>query len=474
MNGTSVLDRFPADVEAAASPRSRAAAKWRKWAIFGVAALAAGTAVWKITAAAAPAAHGTATVTRQTIAKTISATGTLQALTTVQVGTQVSGTIAELHADFNDRVKKGQVIARLDPSQLQAQLAQSNASWSSAQAAVQSAQSNVLAAQGAVEAAQANVARTEAALSDAQTTLNRTRQLVEYKVAAAMDLQTAQAAVDRAAADKQQALAQVTQAKSQAQAAKSQVGQAQAQAAQAKAAVDLAQVNMRHTVIEAPIDGVVVARNVDVGQTVAASLQAPVLFLIANDLTRMQALANIDEADVGQLATGSEVTFTVDAYPTDEFRGKVSQVRLAPQAVQNVVTYTAVIDVSNPDLKLKPGMTANVTVLTARRENVLAVPNAALRFQPEGGAPQPQRPQQAGRGSGGGGRRTVWKIEGENLIPAQVQLGMTDGVVTEITGGPLAEGDKVATPAASGDAAKTPAPKSPFQGGGGGRRGYGR
>src|SRR3954469_12554977 len=383
MNRSGVLEQYRPKLETVVSTTPRKRKKWRKWAVVGaVLAASAGVAAWRIAAKAAPAAYGSTTVTRQTITKSISATGTLQALTTVQVGTQASGTIAELYADFNSHVKKGQVIARLDASQFQAQLAQANATWLATQAGVQSAQSNVLAAEGAVQAAQANVDRTQAALADAQKSYERTRQLVEAKVAAAMDLQTAQATLDQAAATKQQAVAQVNQARSQAQAARSQVAQAQAQVTQAKAAVDLAQVNMNHAVITAPIDGVVVARNVDVGQTVAASLQAPVLFLIANDLTRMQVLANIDEADVGQLAAGSEVSFTVDAYPSDVFRGTVSQVRLAPQTVQNVVTYTAAIDVANQDLKLKPGMTANVTVVTARRENVLTVPNTALRFRP--------------------------------------------------------------------------------------------
>jgi HlyD family secretion protein len=404
-------------------------------------------------------------VTLQTIMKSISATGTLQALTTVQVGTQASGTIAELYADFNTQVKKGQVIARLDTSQFQAQLAQANAAWTSAQAGVQSARSNVLAMEGAVLAAQANVERTQAAVASAQQTYDRTKQLVDYKVAAAVDLQNAEAALNEAAAQKQQAVAQVNQGRSQAQASRSQVAQAQAQAAQAKAAVDLAQVNLQHAVIEAPIDGVVVARNVDVGQTVAASLQAPVLFLIANDLTRMQVLANIDEADVGQLAPGSEVTFTVDAYPRDVFHGKVSQVRLAPQTVQNVVTYTAVIDVPNADLKLKPGMTANVTVVSGKRENVLTIPNSALRFRPpaanasqDGAAQQKQH-------------RVVWKVEGERLMAMRVELGMTDGVNTEVVSG-LAEGDRVATPAPTAETSKAPAARSPFPTGG--RRGYGR
>jgi len=459
MNGTGVLDQYRPKVDTLVPSMPRLNKRGRKWAVLALIVTAgAGVAVWKLTTKTAAPAYGTATVAQQTIVKSITATGTLQALTTVQVGTQVSGTIAQLFADFNSRVKKGQVIARLDPSQLQAQLAQANASWLSAQAAVQSAQSNVLAMEGAAQAAEANVERTQAALADAQKNYERVRQLVEFKVAAAMDLQTAQATLDQAAAAKQQAVAQVNQARSQAQASRSQVAQAQAQAAQAKAQVDLAQVNMNHTVIEAPIDGVVVARNVDVGQTVAASLQAPVLFLIANDLTRMQVLANIDEADVGQLAPGSEVSFTVDAFPTDVFNGKVSQVRLAPTTVQNVVTYTAVIDVTNEELKLKPGMTANVTVVTDRRDDVLAVPNSALRF----------RSQEGGK--------TVWKVEGAELVPARVQLGMTDGVNTEVLSGEVREGDRIATPPtgpAAGDNRKQPA-RSPFQPGGGGRRGYAR
>jgi HlyD family secretion protein len=442
--------------------RPKTARKWGKWAIGAtVLAAAAGVAAWKITDTPREAAFGVTTVSRQTITKSISATGTLQALTTVQVGTQASGTIAELFADFNSQVKKGQVIARLDASPFQAQLAQANATWLSTQAAVQSAQSNVAAVDAGVQAASANVAGADASLADAQKSYDRTRQLVDAKVAAAMDIQTAQAVLDKAAAAKQQAVAQLNQARSQAQAARSQVAQAQAQATQAKAAVDLAQVNVSHTVITAPIDGVVVARNVDVGQTVAASLQAPVLFLIANDLTRMQVLANIDEADVGQLAKGSEVNFTVDAYPADTFHGTVSQVRLAPQTVQNVVTYTAVIDVGNPDMKLKPGMTANVTVVTAQRENVLAVANAALRFQPQGAAPAR-------------GGKKLWKADGERLTPVAVQLGMTDGVNTEVVSG-LKEGDRVAIPAApaKNEKAGTPA-RSPFQPQGGGRRGGAR
>jgi HlyD family secretion protein len=229
------------------------------------------------------------------------------------------------------------------------------------------------------------------------------------------------------------------------QSARSQVNQAKAQAQQAAAAVQLASVNLEHTIIRAPIDGVVVSRNVDVGQTVAASFQAPTLFLIANDLSRMQVLADIDEADIGQLGPDSRVTFTVDAHPADTFHGRIAQIRLAPQTVQNVVTYTAVIQVDNPDLKLKPGMTANVTAIVAEKADVLAVPNAALRFRPAGA--ETQQPKTSGP--------TVWKIDGEQLTPVKVKLGITDGLVSEVVSRDIQAGDKIAVPAAAKNAATT-------------------
>jgi HlyD family secretion protein len=324
-------------------------------------------------------------------------------------------------------------------------------------------------ADAAVQSAQANIDRLEAAQVDAQKNYNRTKQLVDAGVAANMTLETAQSTLSQAAAQKQQAVAQLNPAKAQLQASNSQVNQARAQVAQAKASVDAAQVNLDHTIIRAPIDGVVVSRSVDVGQTVAASLQAPVIFMIANDLTRMQVLANIDEADVGQLANDSAVTFTVDSYPNDTFRGRVSQIRLAPQTVQNVVTYTAVIDVANPDMKLKPGMTANVTAEVARRDNVLAVPAGALRFKPEGAAATPAAGNKRWSGS------VLWKVEGEKLTPVQVRLGLTDGVQTEILSGEVKEGDTVAVPQATGSASqagRAPAGRSmfPMGGRGGGRK----
>ena len=418
--------------------------------------------VWRATSKSAAPAWNSAEVRQADVMKSISATGKVEALTTVNVGSQVSGTVAEMYVDFNSPVKKGQIIARLDASQLQAQLTQASANQLGATAAIQTGENAVMSSDAAAQAAEFNVERTKSVLADAQRNLDLTQKLIDEGVTARRELDTAKAAVAQAAAQHQQSIAQWNQAKSQAQSARSQVNQAKAQAQQAAAAVQLASVNLEHTIIRAPIDGVVVSRNVDVGQTVAASLQAPTLFLIANDLSRMQVLADIDEADIGQLGPDSRVTFTVDAYPTDTFHGRIAQIRLAPQSVQNVVTYTAVIQVDNPELKLKPGMTANVTAIVAEKADVLTVPNAALRFRPAG-AEAPQRR------SGGS---TIWKINGEQLTPVPVKLGITDGVVSEVMSGDVQAGDKIAVPpAATGARSTATATRNPMMPmGGGGRR----
>lgn len=312
----------------------------------------------------------TAPVTRGAVVDTVGATGTLQAVTTVQVGTQVSGTIQSLYADFNSLVKKGQVLARLDPSLFQTQIEQARAN---------------------LVRAQADVERLRVSVDDARTKLARARELSQRSLIPKTDLETAEVNVRSAEAQTRSADAQVTQA---------------------QASLNQNQVNLQHTVIEAPIDGLVISRNVDVGQTVAASMQAPTLFVLAADLTKMQVVANLDESDVGRIRPGQHVTFRVDAYPAETFDGNVSQVRLEPKVQQNVVTYATVIDVPNNDLKLKPGMTANVNVEIARATNVLRVPNAALRFRPTneifaalGQAPpeQGQRGEFAGMRRGGGG-----------------------------------------------------------------------
>ncbi len=412
-------------------------------------------------------AYEFATVQRGDISKTISATGKLQALTTVQVGSQVSGRISEIHADFNDRVKKGEIVARIEPSLFQAQLDQARANLINAQAGVRTAESAVGSASANVAAAEANRERMKVAQADAERQYRRMSELGQYGAVARRDVETADVTRSQNTAQEQQSSAQVDQARAQLKSAQAQLAQAQAQVTQSQAAVDLAQVNLDHTIIRAPIDGVVVARNIDVGQTVAASFQAPTLFLIANDLTRMQVLADIDEADVGQLGSDSQVTFTVDAFPRDTFSGKISQIRLNPVTEQNVVTYTAVIDVPNPDLKLRPGMTANVTAVVANADNVLTIPNTALRFRPpdnQKDAAVASRP--AVRGTR---EQAVWKRAGDGTIKrTPVQIGITDGINSEVRSGNLKENDQVAIgQAATG---RKPNPMMPFGGGRGGRR----
>jgi HlyD family secretion protein len=281
-------------------------------------------------------------VDRGDIQDVVGATGTVQAVQTVQVGSQVSGTIQNLYADFNSVVHKGQVIARLDPSSFQARLGQ---------------------AQAALVAARANVERSQAAVDDARRKLDQAKVLAAEKLLPQSDFDTAQANYDQAVA---------------------QVKSNQAAVSQAQANVNQAKVDLDHTIIAAPIDGVVIARSVDVGQTVAASFQAPVLFVIANDLKHMEVNASVDEADIGRVRTAQEVTFRVDAYPDRTFHGRVTQVRLQPTTVQNVVTYNTIISVDNDDGRLMPGMTATVSVIVRKSQNALRIPAAALRFRPEG------------------------------------------------------------------------------------------
>jgi HlyD family secretion protein len=394
----------------------------------------------------------TAPVTRGRVVAKVTATGTLSALVTVQVGSQVSGRISELHADFNTPVRKGQLIARIDPQLFDA--------------SVEQARANAVAAEG-------NLAKARAQALDAERQLGRTRTLAERKLVAAADLDTAQANAD---------------------AARASVQAAEGARAQSRAALHQASVNLAYTSIVSPTDGVVISRNVDVGQTVAASLQAPTLFVIAEDLAKMQVDTSVAEADVGRLRAGMSATFTVDAYPGEVFRGTVRQVRNAPQTVQNVVTYDAVVDVANPELKLKPGMTATTTFVFAEKEDVLRVPNAALRFRPPPGLlgggkagsepPAAQTGARAARGSGGGGAargsgsaatearqgegRTVWVLRGQQPAPVVIQPGISDGSVTEVVRGDLREGDAAITDTSGG-----PEAGSRSSGGGGGpqRRG---
>jgi HlyD family secretion protein len=367
----------------------------------------------------------TAKVERGNLRNTVTATGTLQAVTTVQVGSQASGTLSALNVDFNSVVKKGQVIAQLDPAvskaqvdqaranlqQARASLQQSIASVAGSRASVSDAQAKALAAkstvqnnQSGVSGAQANLAVLKAQLDDALAFRKQQESLMKSGVIAQRDYDLADTAYKTAEARYNQAATQVTQAvlseqssagsgiaqsqaqvqlsQAQVQQSQAQVQQAQAQVQQAEAALRLAEVNLAHTTITSPIDGIVVSRDVDVGQTVAASLSAPTLFTIANDLTRMQVIANIDQADIGLVEQAKSVKFSVDAFPGKDYDGKIQQMRLNPVTVQNVVTYNVVIDVDNPEQKLKPGMTANLTITIDERNNVLKVPNSALRFVP--------------------------------------------------------------------------------------------
>ena len=309
----------------------------------------------------------TVTVTEGDIVDTVGATGALEAVTTVQVGSQVSGIIQELHVDFNSIVREGDVIMRLDPSLFETQLEQARA--------------NLLRSQAEVE-------RLSVAVDDAATQLRRSRELAADDLISETELEAADVALRSAQAQRKSAEAQVRQS---------------------QASLSMNEVNLEHTVIRAPIDGIVTSRLVDVGQTVAASFQAPELFVIAADLTKMRVIANIDESDVGRIRPNQRVTFTVDAFPAEEFEGAVSQIRLEPIVTQNVVTYATVIDAPNPELKLKPGMTATVTVEVARRENVTRIPNSALRFRPTPamfatlGQPVPPELQVGRRGGRGGG-----------------------------------------------------------------------
>jgi len=379
-----------------------------------------------------------AKVERGEVSLAVTATGTINPVINVLVGSQVSGTIKALYADFNSQVKEGQVIAQIDPAIFEAQVEQGRAS-------VLNARANLLNAQANLENAKANLTKADVAVLDAKRTLDRNQPLLEKKIIAQATLDTAQTNYDTA-------VAQTDVAKAQVESAKSQIESFKAQVEQTKAALRVAETNLRYATIRSPVNGTVISRNVDVGQTVAASLQAPTLFTIAKNLAEMQVDSNVSEADVGRIAAGQDATFTVDAYPERIFHGKVSEIRNAPIIVQNVVTYDVVILVGNKDLKLKPGMTANVSVMIAHREGVLKIPNAALRFRPESakkesgkdGPPQKasERVKPAEGDQGRPGRVWVLSPEGKPT-PVSITLGITDGTSSEVMGGNLQEGAEV-------------------------------
>jgi len=384
--------------------------------------------------------YQTSLVEKTNVVSRVSTSGSLQAVVTVDVGSQVSGRVQDLYADFNSKVKKGEKIAKIDPSLFQAAVVQAEAN---------------------VTAARANVTRLEVTAEDSERQAKRASEVFAQRLISETERDNAVAT---------------------ARAARASVDQGKGQLAQSRAQLEQARTNLRYTDILSPTDGVVISRAVNVGQTVAASLQAPVIFTIAQDLAKMEVHTNVAESDIGRLKPGMRVSFTVDAYPGEPFRGSIRDIRNAPQVVQNVVTYDAVIDVNNDDLKLKPGMTATVSVVTDRRRDVLAIPNAALRFRPElasggqggqraaqAGAGGAQNPgggagaggaRQRGQGGDGGGRRdregdneeggvpeavkrTVYVLDAGKPTPREVTTGITDGRVTEIIGGDLKEGDNL-------------------------------
>jgi HlyD family secretion protein len=400
--------------------------------VIGVCVLVAafGAVLWKRANTAAPVTFRTARVDRGSVEATVTATGAINAVVTVQVGSLVSGTISKLGADFNSEVKQGQVIAQIDPTRFKAAVAQ---------------------AEAALKSAEASLVHADVAMREAKIELDRAKPLFDQKVIGGADWDAARAKYDQAVADR---------------------GSADAQVAQARASLGVAKVDLEHTTITAPIAGTVLQRSVDIGQTVAASLQAPVLFTIAQDLSRMEVHAAVDEADVGKLHEGQEATFTVDAYPGETFPGTIFQIRSQPTVTQNVVTYDAVLRVDNKNGKLRPGMTASVRAVAQKHEGVLRVPNSALRFRPtadllverpadgqkgpggggNGGAPgggpsgAPRGPRAGGGGpdgKGGGRWAKAYTPAGQKVNTVRFRPGIADDEFTEVVAGGLKEGDEV-------------------------------
>lgn len=345
----------------------------------------------------------TTEVARGTIQNTVAATGALQPVVNVQVGSQVSGQIQTLYADFNTIVRAGQPLAKIDPRNLETQLENAQANLVSARARIQTAEADLVNAHAGVESSQANLASARAEAEKAAINQRRSEELAASDLVSQNDLEIARVSLESARARLAQAEASLKQAEVQIISREAGIAQARAQVVQAEAQVNQARVNLEYTDITSPVDGVVISREVDVGQTVAASMSAPLLFLIANDLSQMRVIASVDEADIGLLAESNDVEFSVDAFPNERFTGTIEEIRLNPQTTQNVVTYNVIVAVSNPDLKLKPGMTANITVTVDRRDNVLRVPNAALRYNPPDVDPAELRQTLLeGRGARGG------------------------------------------------------------------------
>jgi HlyD family secretion protein len=421
--------------------------------VVGALVVAAGAWAWRRSNMTPPVTFRTARVDRGSVEATVTATGAINAVVTVQVGSLVSGTISKLGADFNTQVTVGQIVAQIDPTRFKAAVAQADAALKSAEAALIHA---------------------DVAVREAKIELDRAKPLFEQKVIGGADWDAAKSKYDQAVADRASADAQV---------------------AQSRASLGVAKVDLEHTTIRAPIAGTVLQRSVDVGQTVAASMQAPVLFTIAQDLSRMEVHAAVDEADVGKLHEGQEATFTVDAYPGETFPGTIFQIRSQPTVTQNVVTYDAVLRVENKDGRLRPGMTASVRAVSQRHDGVLRIPNSALRFRPTADLidkpDKPEKPDKPndGRGPGGGasggsgaggsgeGRRAwaqrgearggdgkgsgdgrtgasrwakAYEAQGQKVAAVRFKPGISDDEFTEVLAGGLHEGDEVVVEASGG------------------------
>jgi HlyD family secretion protein len=404
----------------------------------------------------APAAYLTAPIERGDVSTMLSATGSLKALVTVQVGSQLSGQIADLLVDFNDEVRQGQPLARLDPRTFESEVREAEAALEVARAQVltqrarlHTAAADLAAKRGGLKIAEARVESAQAQLGETGRDLRRKQVLAGTEALAPAHVDQAMTANQSAAAALRGAEAEVEVAKEAVVAAKA--GQvtsdtnllyAEATEKQKTAELDQARIDLARTVISAPIDGVVIGRDVDRGQTVAASLEAPTVFTIAQDLRQMEVHANVDEADIGRIRLGQQASFTVDAYPSRAFAGTVMEIRKAPQLVQNVVTYIVVLSARNADLALLPGMTAVVRITVEEAKDVLKIPNAALRFQPPGA--NRVNAAKAGEAPGAGPGQAVWVLgKGERPVPVRVTVGRSDESATELLDSPLRPGQPV-------------------------------
>lgn len=403
----------------------------KKYIIIAVIALiAVGAGFYFVKSRKPEITYKTAKLEKGTIVSTVSATGNLSAVTTIQVGTQVSGTIQKLYVDYNSRVKKGETIAEIDPSLFNASVEQS---------------------QGNFLVAEANLLKAKVNLADAERTLQRNRKLLADGIISQGDFDISETAW---------------------QAAKASVKAAEGSVAQTSGALSQARTNLRYSIIRSPVDGIVISRAIDVGQTVAASFQTPTLFTIAQDLTKMQIEVSVDEADISRIKIGQQANFSVDAYPEQKFDGKVVQIRSAPIVTQNVVTYVVVVNVDNSEMKLKPGMTANVSIVVAKKDDVIKIPPAALRFKPKGGDEKPAvakgdsgstaAPKGKDRLDNGGkpgerkgsGGQIVYTLKEGKPAPLSVKTGIASSNSMELVEGDLKEGDEVIVEQSGGDAKK--------------------